>query len=422
MELLALCSARPIQRGKGKKTRTTQISSCSLKPSATPLAPARRGKKASQTVKINGSILLAAEHLPSEVAAAQPSGAAGCGEAKVQGLGMASAGRVARRDRGAVHVHSAALLQQLLDAAQRLQEHPASAARDLPGHPAAASCVSIAQACAVPTATHGSTATHPPEAKPAPCQPSPDPASTPGGASALPGAPPDRPDGVRVAAAALPGGRAEPLALPNAQLFPCQQEPEPRLPEAGAQGGTLAEQAAAASCPSNAPGAGLEQMLASIAAGLDPDTGVVAEVAAVLAADAAARAGQGIPGPRPGAHRRSCVPRRPAASLCAGLGRMPRNLEQPPWGRSGEGVDRRRAGRARWRMRQGGGAQPGAGDDPVTEGGTRGGARTRAMLPATEWTRVRPPAVSSRHWFGFRFLRTCPPHAHRNALPYWQTA
>lgn len=311
---------------------------------------------------------------------------------------MASAGRAARRDRGAVHVHSAALLQQLLDAAQRLQEHLASAARDLPSHSAAASCVSIAQACAVPTATHGSTAAHPPEPKPASRQPSPDPASTPGGASALPGAAPGRPDGLDVAAAALPGGTAAPSEPLKAQLFTCEQELEPRLPEAagpaGAQGEAFAEQAAAASCPSNAPGAGLAQMLASVATGLDPKTGVVAEVAAILAADAAARAGQGVPGPSPEAHRRSCAPRRPAASAHTGSGRMPRDQEQPPWGRSAEGVDRRRAGGARWRMRQGRGVRPDAGGAPVTEARARGGARSRAMLPATEWTRVRPPAVS----------------------------
>ena len=332
---------------------------------------------------------------------------------------MASAGRAARRDRGAVHVHSAALLQQLLDAAQRLQEHLAIAARDLPGHPAAASCVSIDQACAVSRAAYGCTAAHPPEAKPATRQPSPDPASTPVGASPLLGALPGQPDKLGGAAAALPGGAAVPSETLNAQLFACEQELERRLPEAAepasAPGEVLAEQAAAAGCPSNAPSAGLAQMLADIAAGLEPNTGVVAEVAAILAADAAAQAGRGTPGPSPEAHRRSCVPGRSAASACAGLGRMRRDLEQPPWGRSAEGVDRQRAGRPRWRMQQGGDVRPDAGGNPVTEAGTCGGARSRAMLPATEWTRVRRmlcPADLSKPRARF----------HRSHLPYWQAS
>ena len=354
-----------------------------------------------------------------EVAAAQPSGAAELRRGEGARAGMASAGRAARRDRGAVHVHSAALLHQLLDAAQRLQQHLASAARDLPGRPTAASCVSIAQACAVPRATDWSTAAHPPDLKPASRQPSPDPASTPGGVSATPLAPSGPPEGLGVPTTVLPGRTAAPLALSNAQLFPCEQELELRLPEAAeptsAQGEALAVQAAAASCPSNAPGAGLAQLLASIAAGLDPRTGVVAEVAAILAADAAARTEPSTLGPGPAAQRRSGAPRRSVASERAGLGlgRL-RNLEQPAWGRSAEGVDRRRAGGPRWRMRQGRGVVPDAGGDPVTEARARGGARSRAMLPATEWTRVRRPLspvdLSKPQC-------TC----HHNHLPYWRT-
>ena len=307
-----------------------------------------------------------------------------------------------------MRVHSAALLQQLLDAAQRLQEHLASAAEDLPCRLAPGGRISIAQACELPVAAQVGAAAHQPQLEPASRQTSLDPASASGGASAQPVAPPGRPEGL---GAALPQGIEAPSAPLSTQLCPCEQQLEARLPEAakptGAQGEKLAEQAAATGHPSSAPGAGLAQMLVGIAAGLDLETGVVAEVSAILAADAAARAGRHTVGPSPAAHRRSCAPRRSTASArdAADVGCVPRGLEQPAWGRSAECADRQRRGAARWRTRHGGSLGPGAGGDPVSEALTHGGARMRAMLPATEWSRVRRPRCCAALSSAMRFVK-----------------